>query len=134
MSFGDAVRSTLSKYCCFTGRARRSEFWYFTLFTIIISVALGSVLSLLGAQDTTVASVDSLVTLAMLLPRLGVIWRRFHDIGKSGANYFWILVPLVGLILFLVWMCREGDHGQNKYGPDPKEPAFARNDQAPWEY
>ena len=103
MSFGDAVRSALSKYCCFTGRARRSEFWYFTLFTIIISVALGSVLSLFGARDSTVASVDSLVTLALLLPRLGVIWRRFHDIGKSGANYFWILVPLVGLILFLVW-------------------------------
>ena len=47
-------------------------------------------------------------------------WRRLHDIGKSGANWFFILIPLVGAILLLVWLVRDGQPGDNAYGPDPK--------------
>ena len=135
MSFGEAVRTVLSKYVCFTGRARRSEYWYFVLFELIVSSALGFVLGFLGAGESTVESASSLLSLALLLPGLGVIWRRLHDIGKSGANYFWIFVPIVGWILLIVWLCREGERGPNRFGPDPKAPFDAYvPGKDPWEY
>ena len=136
MSFGDAVQSVLSKYCCFSGRARRSEYWYFILFEMIVSAALTGVLSFIGARESTVEGLTGLLSTALLLPGLGVIWRRLHDIGKSGANYFWIFVPLVGAILLLIWMCRDGDRGPNAYGPDPKDPGagWPESGRDPWEY
>ena len=63
---------------------------------------------------------SSLYSLAVFVPGLAVAWRRLHDIGKSGANYFWIFLPVAGAIMLLVWYAREGDHGDNAYGPDPK--------------
>ena len=136
MSFGDAISSVLSKYCCVSGRARRSVYWYFVLFEMIVSAALTGVLSFIGASDSTVRALTGLLSTALLLPGLGVIWRRFHDIGKSGANYFWIFVPLVGAILFFIWMCRDGDRGPNAYGPDPKDPGagWPESGRDPWEY
>ena len=134
MSFGEAVRTVLSKYVCFTGRARRSEYWYFILFQFLVSLALGVTLSVIGVQQSTVESLSSLLSLALMLPGLGVVWRRLHDIGKSGANYFWVFVPIVGAILLLVWLCRDGDHGPNRFGPDPKAPAYSANDRQPWQY
>ena len=134
MSFGEAVRTVLSKYVCFTGRARRSEYWYFILFQFLVSLALGVTLSVIGVQQSTVESLSSLLSLALMLPGLGVVWRRLHDIGKSGANYFWVFVPIVGAILLLVWLCRDGDRGPNRFGPDPKAPAYSANDRQPWQY
>lgn len=60
-------------------------------------------------------------SLAILVPSLALGWRRMHDIGKAGAYYLFLLIPLVGWIFVLVWCIREGDHGANAYGPDPKE-------------
>ena len=136
MSFGEAVRSVLSKYVCFTGRARRSEYWYFILFEAIVSGALSATLALTGAGESVVESASSLLSLALLLPGLGVVWRRLHDIGKSGANYFWAFLPFVGWIFLLIWLCREGDHGPNRYGPDPKAPAYGyrAEEKQPWQY
>ena len=59
-------------------------------------------------------------SLATLIPTLGVVVRRLHDVGKSGWFYFIGLIPVVGGIWLLVLMCTEGDHGENDYGPDPK--------------
>ncbi len=135
MSFGEAVSSVLSKYATFSGRARRSEYWYFVLFSIVVDLALNAVLSVLGVRESAAASINSLLSLALFLPGLAVIWRRLHDIGKSGANYFWLLLPVAGFIMFIVWMCRDGDRGPNRYGPDPKAPAgYNGTDRAPWEY
>jgi uncharacterized membrane protein YhaH (DUF805 family) len=67
------------------------------------------------------------ISLALFLPTLAVTWRRLHDIGKSGGWFFIGLVPLVGWILLLVWFCRDSQPGENRFGPNLKEPA-------PWEY
>lgn len=137
MSFGEAIHSVFSNYCQFSGRARRSEYWYFVLFNALVTGAISGALSVFSVKEEVVSSILSLWSLAVLLPRLGLIWRRFHDIGKSGANYFWVLVPLVGLILYLVWMCRAGDPGPNRFGPDPKNPDYVGENgeyKAPWEY
>ena len=64
---------------------------------------------------------SDLFSLVILIPNIGVGIRRLHDIGKSGWWYLLALIPLIGTIILLVWCAREGDYGDNAYGPDPKK-------------
>ena len=124
MTMKEAVTSVFNNYANFDGRARRSEYWYFCLFNILVSLGFGVLLSLAdegGALYRIVMGLNGLYELSVFIPGLAVAWRRLHDIGKSGANWFWLFLPLVGAILLLVWYCREGDAGANQYGEDPKE-------------
>lgn len=118
MSFGEALRSVFSKYATFTGRARRSEFWYFILLSVIAGAVIGNLSLLLGEDFGRILS--SIWDLAILVPTLAVTWRRLHNIGKSGAWYFIILVPLVGAIIVLIWLSKDSQPGDNQYGPNPK--------------
>lgn len=118
MGFMDAVKSVFGNYAAFSGRARRSEYWYFVLFNFLVSFALGFIGGLLGDNVSTVLS--SIWSLVVLIPSLAVAWRRLHDIGKSGAYFLLILIPLIGAILLIVWFCQPGQPGDNQYGPDPK--------------
>lgn len=124
MGFADAVKSVLvENYANFKGRARRSEYWYFVLFNALLNLVLFG-LTLIVPE---VAYLSMLVGLVLLIPGLAVVVRRFHDIGKSGWNYAWVLlavIPIAGLvvaILFLIWFCRDSQPGENKWGPNPKE-------------
>lgn len=133
MSFKEAVQSAFGKYCCFSGRARRSEYWYFTLFNILASLVIGALCGMLfGSGSSTTTVVSGVWALAMLLPGLGLCWRRLHDIGKSGAWYLLIFVPLIGAIILLIWFCTDSQPGTNQYGPNPKEPQDPQTTQAPW--
>lgn len=114
MGFMEAVKTCFTKYATFSGRARRSEYWYFCLFNAIAALVM-KVLSL--AIDLPL---DTIYSVAVFIPGLAVIVRRLHDIGKSGWFYLIGLIPLVGWILLLVWFCKAGDCGDNAYGPDPK--------------
>lgn len=108
----------LKKYAVFSGRARRQEYWMFFLVNFIVSV----VLAIIG-WTIDMAFLQSLYTLAVLLPGLGVTVRRLHDTGRSG---WWILiglVPLVGTIVLLVFMASDSQPGNNQYGPNPKAAA-----------
>ena len=105
MNFGQAISVCLSKYATFTGRASRSEFWWFFLFQILISLAA----SMLGDV------INGLVALGLLLPAIAVGTRRLHDIGKSG---WWQLLLLTGiglllLIYFWVQPTVEGGNGND---------------------
>ena len=102
----------LKKYAVFNGRARRSEYWYFALFSTLISIAL----MLVGAT-LQIPILDSIYSLAVLIPSIGVGVRRMHDVNKSG---WFILIPIYNLIL----ACTEGTKGHNDYGNDPKGPDF----------
>ena len=118
MGFGEAVQSVFSKYATFSGRARRSEYWYFVLLQVIVTAVLST---LYYATNSTIFTfLLGLFDLALLVPSLAVCWRRLHDIGRSGAYYFFVLIPLVGWILLLVWMCQDSQPGANQYGPNPK--------------
>ena len=97
-------------------RSRRAAYWYVVLMTFII----GIVLSLLAYAVPSLSILSSIYGLASLIPSIAICVRRLHDIGKSGWWYLLIFVPLVGAIILLVWFIREGDHGDNLYGPDPK--------------
>jgi uncharacterized membrane protein YhaH (DUF805 family) len=107
-----------NKYVDFNGRARRSEYWYFALFSTLISWALtyglGSILPEVGGILSLIYS------FAILLPTIGILTRRLHDIGKSGGFAFIILIPIAGIIWLLVLLCTDSDPGENQYGPNPK--------------
>ncbi|MFI5963813.1 DUF805 domain-containing protein [Streptomyces asoensis] len=110
----------LKKYAVFGGRARRQEYWMFTLFSVIISIVIAIIDSVIGSSILGI-----LYTLAVLLPSLGVAVRRLHDTDRSG---WWILIgliPLVGAIILIVFLATEGKQEPNQYGPNPKlAPAY----------
>ena len=114
MSFVTAVSTCFRKYADFSGRASRSEYWFFTLFCSLVSSALSMIL---GEQALLVG----LFSLATLVPTLAATWRRMHDIGKAGRWVFLSLVPIVGFIIVLIWCCKDSQPGENAYGPNPKE-------------
>ena len=110
MSFGEALKRCFTQYATFSGRARRSEYWYFFLLNMLVSLIGGALLPPLAG----------IYALAVIIPTIAVGVRRLHDIGKSGVYYLVGLIPMVGTILLVVWMCQEGQSGDNEYGPDPK--------------
>ena len=115
MNFGQAVKSVYSNYINFTGRALRSEFWFFMLFYLIAYVVLGFIdFEVLGGEVLT-----SLFLLASLLPSIAVAVRRLHDIDKSGWFILLNFIPLIGAIILIVWYCRAGTPGANRFGPEP---------------
>ena len=133
MSFTEAIKAVLNKYATFSGRARRSEYWYWILFTSVVSSGLSAGLRATD-NGTFFTILETLFSLAVLIPGLAVTWRRLHDIGKSGLNYLWVLLPIVGWILLIVWCARPGVSGPNQYGPDPKGGTCDPDQKAPWEY
>ena len=107
------------KYAVFSGRARRKEYWMFFLFNFLVSFALGFALGVIGSPEAA-GPVSALYSLAALLPGLGVACRRLHDTGRSAWWFLILLVPIVGSIVFLVFMCSDSQPGPNEYGPNPK--------------
>lgn len=67
---------------------------------------------------------QGLYSLAVLVPGMAVAWRRMHDVGRSGAYVFLSLIPVIGTILVIVWMCGDSQPGSNAYGPNPKEQSY----------
>jgi len=112
MQFQKAVETCFSKYADFSGRAVRSEYWWFYLFTLLLGWG-GSIADSSGV-------VGMLVELALLLPSSAAGARRLHDTGRSG---WWLLIALtcVGLIPLVIWLASEGTRGENAYGADPRE-------------
>lgn len=121
MGFQEAVASVFSKYATFSGRAPRSEYWYFALFNLIASIVLTIADSLLGTMSSEgdVGLLGGIFSLAILIPGISVGVRRLHDINKSGWWLFIILIPIIGIILLIVWHCTKGTDGANDYGSDP---------------
>lgn len=100
--------AAFQKYAQFNGRSRRSEYWYFGLFSTIISL----ILNLVG-MAIKMPLISTVYSIGVILPSIAVGVRRMHDVNKSG---WFILVPIYNLILF----CTDGTPGENEYGDDPK--------------
>ena len=139
------VDTLKNRYAQFKGRASRSEFWYFVLFNLVVSIVFAILDNILGtsysyevATNTmatatteaasvsvtqTIGYLQSFYGLAVIIPSLAVSVRRLHDLGKSG---WWILlavIPLVNLIGFFVLLyfyVQDSQPGENEYGPNPK--------------
>ena len=124
LTFAEAVQTCFSKYATFSGRARRSEYWYFSLFCILVSFALGVVGNMIFGTPENGGNnmLQSIFSIAVLIPSLSVSWRRLHDIGKSGAWWLLNLIPLIGQIILIYFACKDSEPGENQYGMSPKYP------------
>ena len=144
VSFGEAIkRAFTGNYCKFTGRASRSEYWWFALFSFIVSFLI-NVVATPGTVANNVATV--IVGLVTLLPSLGLTWRRLHDTGRSGWAYVItaiaacvicgigcgamfagsivigtaiIFAALIPVVFLIVWLCQPSQPAANEYGPVP---------------
>ena len=114
MSFVDAIKSGFAKYADFSGRARRSEFWFWALFVLLLELAAVLVDALLGTTPLFYV----ITVLPMLLPSLAVTIRRLHDRDHSG---WWVLIGVIpfGGIVLLVFYCQDSTP-DNRFGPSPK--------------
>ena len=131
MGLKEAVVSVFSKYETFSGRATRSEYWFFYLFNVIMCLGLVAVCAIIGAifkgaagavgGYTVGAILYWIYALAAFIPNLAVSVRRLHDTGRSGANLFWMFLPIIGTILLLVYFVTGSNPGDNAYGPEPEK-------------
>ena len=136
MNFIQSISTCMRKYVTFSGRATRSEFWWFFLFTILVNLAATSQASsfvpiLLDGQDITENEssyflnnffflyLSTITSLILLLPSLAVAVRRLHDVGRSG---WWILIAftVIGIIPLLIWYVTDTKDEENVYGQNPK--------------
>jgi uncharacterized membrane protein YhaH (DUF805 family) len=132
MDFKTALRSFWKRYRDFSGRSRRSEYWFIQLFLVATNLAVAIIdLALMGWDvDRFIANggggiVGLVWILVTIVPALAVLVRRLHDTGKSG---WWALVgflPLVGAIVLLVFTVTDSSPGDNKFGSSPKESSAA---------
>jgi uncharacterized membrane protein YhaH (DUF805 family) len=121
----------LKKYADFTGRARRSEYWLFTLFILIVEVVYLALMGVSGgigengqmnALGMALSGLYAIFILAVIVPSIAVAFRRLHDTDRSA---WWLLIafiPFIGGLVLLVFYVLPGTTGPNKFGPDPKAP------------
>ena len=113
MNFGQAVSSCFSNYVTFSGRAMRSEYWYWCLFLLVGGIC-ATIADGLILEDMENQPINLIFTLATFLPNLTVSVRRLHDINKSG---WWLLIALtgIGILLLLYWTLQPSDEGETEY-------------------
>jgi uncharacterized membrane protein YhaH (DUF805 family) len=114
MGFGQAISSGFSNYVNFSGRACRSEFWFWRLFYFLAAVGL-----VIIERVVRIHALVGFLELGMFLPTLAMSIRRLHDLDRSGWWYFLVLIPIIGWIILLIWDCTKGTDGPNRFGPDP---------------
>lgn len=119
MTFFNAITTGFRKYAEFGGRATRSEFWWWTLFTTLVSAALNTLsVPMYGVMYGRMTdygnafeggyssfSFAGLWSIAVLLPSLAVTVRRLRDAGRKWTELFWLLLPIAGLIVLIVHLC-----------------------------
>lgn len=115
MTFEDSIKTVLTKYATFTGRAARPEFWWFALFGFIVSLIASFIDAILFGIDI----LGTIVGLALIVPQLAVATRRLHDIDKSGWWQLLILVPIIGWIVLIYFYVQPGQASANRFGPPP---------------
>ncbi len=131
--------TALKNYAVFSGRSRRSEYWYFALFYLIFYAVAAIVDVMAGTFDRAsgIGLFTGILTLAFLVPSLSVSVRRLHDTGRTGWWLLIALVPLVGAIILLVFLAQDSEAGGNRFGANPKAGPIGRSFQAattakPW--
>jgi uncharacterized membrane protein YhaH (DUF805 family) len=122
MSFQDAVQVCLSKYADFTGRGRRSEYWWFVVFAAVVTTVASVADAIIGTQFGNFGLLQALATLALLLPGLAVGARRLHDVGQSGSMLLLLIIPVVGALILVLGFFIRDSQPDNTYGPSPKRP------------
>jgi len=117
MGFGEAISSGFRNYANFSGRARRSEFWYWMLFTALVTLA-AAVLDDLVGPAAGYTPFHFIAGICVFIPAIAVSVRRLHDVDRTG---WWLLLTFTGIgdVLLLIWDCTKGSTGANRFGEDP---------------
>ncbi len=114
MTFEESIRTVLSKYATFTGRARRSEFWWWVLGVLVLFAVAGLIDRMIFGADTAI--LGGLLSLAVLVPNIAVAVRRLHDTDRSGWWLLLNLIPVVGFLVLIWFYIQPGTPGANRYG------------------
>ena len=117
VGFIDAIKLAFKNYVNFNGRSRRSEYWWFVLFNIIIGIIIIILANLITKYLIYLSYIYDLIA---FLPGLGLVIRRLHDIGKSGWYIFIGFIPIVGIFILLYFFCLDSENQSNEYGESPK--------------
>ena len=114
--------AVLKKYATFSGRATRSEYWYFALFSAIISLVLILLDKMTGtySAETSMGALNGLYSLAVMIPSVAVTVRRLHDTGHSGWWFLLAFIPLIGALVLLYFTVQDSQPISNQYGENPK--------------
>ena len=121
MGFMDAVKNAImNNYANFSGRASRSEFWWWTLFYFLVSIPVSFIDLIIGIEPIPgYGPFGIILIIGLFLPNFGIIFRRLHDTGRSGWWYWILLVPCVGFIVLIVFLAQDGEPHPNAYGEVP---------------
>lgn len=109
MTFSESIQICFSKYADFNGRAKRPEYWWFALFTFLVTIALSMVSDI----------VSGIFSLAIILPTIAAAARRLHDTDRSGWWQLIVLLPIIGVIVLIVFLAQEGSSESNQFGEVP---------------
>ena len=124
MTFGDAIGSFFRNYATFSGRARRSEFWFAWLFVFLMSLGFQLLTFFPSVEVALLGNALYLLwAVAVLVPSLAIVSRRLHDTDTSFGYYFLILIPIVGAILVIFKLATDGTPGPNRFGTSAKHQA-----------
>jgi uncharacterized membrane protein YhaH (DUF805 family) len=133
MGFTEAIASGFANYANFSGRAQRSAYWWWALFTALVSLvtqALDTALrpgpvSYSSYGGATVGVISGIVGLLLIIPSLAVLVRRLHDTDRSGWWWFILIIPVIGWLAMIYFLVSAGTPGPNRYGPPPVSAAVA---------
>ena len=129
MGFQEAVRSVFNNYVTISGRAPRSEYWWWILFILLAQIVLGIIDGVLfGSSPESPGILVGLFSLAVLLPSICVAGRRLHDRDRSAWWLLLGLIPLIGFLVLLFFYVQKGTDGPNRFGPDPLRPGAGGGD------
>ena len=130
MGFVEAIRAGFNNYANFSGRATRPEYWWWFVFTWIVSVVSNALdrWARVGAIESpsyagyAVGLISGIVALALFIPSWSVLVRRLHDTNRSGWWWLLVFIPIIGWIILIVFLASEGTPGPNRFGPSPSGP------------
>lgn len=127
MNFTTAVTTCLTKYVTFSGRATRSEYWWFILFCIVVQVAVAAVA---GHEST----ISMLADLALFLPGLAAGSRRLHDTGRTAWWLLLFLIPIIGWIILVIFLTQRTKSEGDKYEAGSRDQTNGTDDEGPVTY
>lgn len=117
-TFVGALKDGFARYVDFKTRSTRSQYWWWTLWMILMSIGAVIIDTMMGMGDS--GPVNLILSLATLLPSIAVSIRRLHDIGRSGWWFLLVLVPIIGWIVLIVFYCTKSQDEENQWGPVPQ--------------
>ena len=123
MTFSQAISTGLNKFVTPSGRASRSEFWWYALFLYVIGGVLGTIGGFIqshGEEQVWLGVIFEVLSALIFASLVCASIRRLHDTGKSGWNVLWYIIPLIGWIIEVVLLCQASQPGENQYGPQPR--------------